>query len=105
MVIGFIIWSICAAVFLGIGISCRRSNEAVGFFTFVKPPAIKDVEHYNTAVSNIWVAAAGLLEIMGIPLLFIEQNSVFFIPMTFAVIILVIAMMILYMRIEAKYKK
>lgn len=38
-------------------------------------------------------------------LLFMEQNSVFFIPITFAAVILVIAMMILYMRIEAKYKK
>lgn len=36
MVIAFIIWSIVAALFLGIGISCRKSNEAVGFFTFVK---------------------------------------------------------------------
>lgn len=40
-----------------------------------------------------------------IPLLFIEQNSAFFIPMTFAAGFLVIAVMILYMRIEAKYKK
>lgn len=45
------------------------------------------------------------MEIIGMPILFIEQNSVFFIPMTFAVVILVIAMMILYMRIEAKYRK
>lgn len=45
------------------------------------------------------------MEIIGIPILFIEQNSVFFIPMTFGIVILVIAMMILYMRIEAKYRR
>lgn len=66
---------------------------------------MKDVEHYDLAIAKLWFAAAGLLEIIGMPILFIEQNSVFFIPMTFAVVILVIAMMILYMRIEAKYRK
>ena len=41
MIGGFIIWSICAAIFGGIGISCRKSREAAGFFTFVKPPVVE----------------------------------------------------------------
>ena len=105
MAVGFVIWSICAAVFLGIGISCRRSKEAVGFFTFVKPPAVKDVEQYNNAVSKLWIVAAGVLELTGVPLLFLEQNSGFFVLPMFAVIILIIAMMVLYLRIEAKYRR
>lgn len=105
MVIGFIIWSIVAAVFLGIGISCRKSTEAVGFFTFVKPPMVEDVEHYNNAVSILWFAAAGVLEIAGIPILFLKQNSPLFIPIIFVVIILLIVMMIVYFKIEAKYKR
>ena len=31
MVVGFVIWSLAALIFLGIGISCSRSKEAVGF--------------------------------------------------------------------------
>lgn len=105
MAVGFVIWSICAAVFLGIGISCRRSKEAVGFFTFVKPPAVKDVKQYNNAVSKLWIVAAGVLELIGIPLLFLEQNSGFFVLVVFAVVLLLIAMMVLYLRIEAKYRR
>ena len=47
MIIGFAIWSIVAIIFAGIGISCRKSHEAVGFFTGCKPPTIKDVEKYK----------------------------------------------------------
>lgn len=105
MVIGFIIWSMVAVVFLAIGISCRRASEAVGFFTFVKPPMVENVKHYNSAVSVLWFVAAGILEIIGMPILFLEQNSPLCIPMIFAVVILIIAMMIAYIKIEAKYKK
>lgn len=105
MMIGFVMWSIAAVIFLGIGISCRKSSEAVGFFTFVKPPMVENVERYNHAVSVLWFVTAGVFEIIGIPLLFIEQNSPLFIPVIFAVMALVIGMMIAYIRIEAKYKK
>lgn len=105
MIIAFIIWSIVAAIFLGTGISCRRSNEAVGFFTFVKPPVVDDIRRYNNAVSVLWFVAAVVLEIMGVPFLFLEQNSPVFILLIFAVIILIIVMMVTYIKIEGKYKK
>lgn len=105
MIIAFIIWSIVAAIFLGIGISCRKSSEAVGFFTFVKPPVVDDIRHYNNAVSVLWFVAAVALEIMGVPFLFLEQNSPVFILLIFAVIILIIVMMVTYIKIEGKYKK
>lgn len=105
MIIAFIIWSIVAAIFLGIGISCRRSNEAVGFFTFVKPPVVDDIRRYNNAVSVLWFVAAVVLEIMGVPFLFLEQNSPVFILLIFAVIILIIVMMVTYIKIEGQYKK
>lgn len=105
MMIAFIVWSIVAAIFLGIGISCRRSNEAVGFFTFVKPPVVDDIRRYNNAVSVLWFVAAVVLEIMGVPFLILEQNSPVFILLIFAVIILIIVMMVTYIKIEGKYKK
>lgn len=105
MTIAFIIWSIVAAVFLGIGISCRRSTKPAGFFTFVVPPEIEDIVHYNNAVSVLWFTAAAVFEIMGLPVLFLEQNSPFCIFVIFGVMFLLIAMMIAYLKIEAKYRK
>lgn len=105
MIIGFIIWSIVAAVFLGIGINCRRSTKPAGFFTFVVPPEIEDIVHYNNAVSVLWLTAAAVLEIIGIPILFLEQNSPFYIFVILGVMFLLIAMMIAYLKIEAKYRK
>ncbi len=104
MIIAFIIWSIVAVLFLGIGISGRKSEEAVGFFTFVKPPVVTDVNKYNRSVSMLWIIAAVILEVTGIPLLFSEQNSPVFVPVIFGVVALIIGMMIAYLRIETKYK-
>lgn len=104
MLIGFMIWSIASIIFLGIGISCRKSKEAVGFFTFVKPPEVENIKKYNYAVSVLWFVVAGMFEIIGIPILFLKQNSPLFIPIIFAVMLLVIAMMVVYLKIEEKYK-
>lgn len=103
--VAFIIWSMVAVIFLGIGISSRKSDEAAGFFTFAKPPKVKDIRKYNNAVSVLWFAAAVVLEIIGVPLLVLEQNSLVFILVVFEVMILVIVMMVTYTMIEKKYKK
>lgn len=105
MIIGFTIWSIVAIIFLGISISSRKSNEAVGFFTFTKPPKVSDVKQYNNAVSLLWFVTAIVMELIGIPILFLQQNSPVFFLIVFAVIILIIAMIIAYLKIETKYKK
>ena len=52
-----------------------RSEKAVSFFTFVKASEVKDVKKYNHAVSVLWSAGTVLFEILGIPQLFIRQNS------------------------------
>ena len=103
--IGFLFWSIVAVVFMGIGISSRKSEQAVGFFTGVKPPSMRDVERYNHAVSMLWFISAVLFEIMGIPLLFLEQNSPVFMFVIFGTVFLIIGMIIVYLRIEKKYKE
>lgn len=104
MIIGFVVWSVIAVLFFGIGISGLKSKEAVGFFTFVKAPIVNDVEKYNRAVSILWFVGAVLLEIIGVPLIFFEQNSPIFIFVTFGVIVLVIGMIIGYIKVENKYR-
>lgn len=105
MIIGFLIWSFCAVIFLGIGISYRNSQNAAGFFTFTKPPDVTDIRKYNRAVSALWLISAALLEAAGIPFLFLKQNSPFFVLVVLFVFLLVIGMMVAFFKIESKYKK
>ena len=105
MVVGFIIWSIVVIIFMLIGISAWKSKQEVGFFTFATPPKMKDVVKYNHAVGKLWFSFAAILEVIGIPFLFIEQNSPIFILIIFEVMILVIAVIIIYLRIEKKYRQ
>ena len=104
MIIAFVIWSAVSVIFLIIGISTWKAKEAAGFFTFVNPPKVKDTKQYNHAVAKLWFAAAFIFEILGVPFLWYEQNSPLIIFIILGVVILVIAMMIIYVRVEAKYK-
>lgn len=104
MIIAFIIWSIVAVVFLAIGINCRKSSESVGFFTFVEPPKVGDVNNYNKAVGKLWFVVAILFELIGVPFLFLKQHSPYFILLTLEVMFLVIAMAVVYLNIEKKYR-
>lgn len=104
MTTAFGIWSIAAIIFLLIGVHVRRSKEEVGFFTFSKPPKVKNVKAYNQAVGKLWFVFAAILEMLGIPFLFAEQNSPIFILPILGVLVLVIGIMISYVRIERKYR-
>ena len=103
MVLAFVIWSGLALVFVGIGIWCRCSGKAVGFYSNQEPPAVSDVRRYNRAVSRLWFMFAPLYEAMGVPFLFAKQNSPVYAFTVLGVVFLVIGMMIAYSRIEAKY--
>ena len=104
MITAFVINSIVAVIFLAIGANAWRSKEAVGFFTFVNPPRVRDTKQYNHAVAKLWFAAALVFEILGGSLLWLEQNSPLIILFILGVVILVIIMMIVYIKVEAKYK-
>ena len=94
MIIGFVIWSIVSAIMLGIGIWSYRSEKPVGFFTGTKPPEVKDARKY-----------AVLLELFGIPFLFLKQNSAGFIPVFLGTIAISIGLMVGYVIIEKKNRK
>lgn len=82
-----------------------KGGRRLGFFTFVKPPDVEETGRYNRAVGTLWFVAAGIFEMIGIPLMFLQQNSPLFLLIIFAVIILLIGMMVVYTRIEARYRK
>ena len=102
MLIGFVIWSIVSLIFVGIGISARRAKEPVGFFTGVKPPVVKDKVKYNKAVSMLWFVYAILLELLGLPLLFLKQNSPGFVISILGTVFISIGLAIAYTFILAK---
>lgn len=103
MILTFSIWTIVSLIFVCIGISCRKSKEPVGFFTFAKAPVVKEVTAYNRAVSNLWLIFALILEIIGIPFLFLEQNSPYFLLISIILIFLVIGIIAAYTKIQSKY--
>lgn len=105
MIVAFIMWSIAALLFVVIGVVDWRSKTEVGFFTGEKPGKRKDIVGYNHAVAKIWFFYAIAFEIIGIPLLFIHQNSIIAIVMIFFVVALSIGIMIVYTKVDAKYKE
>ncbi len=110
MTVGFIVWSLCAVLFLVIGIIDRKSEKPVGFWSNAKPWCnvkeleVTDIRAYNNAVSTIWIVFAIIFEILGLPLLFFEQNSSVFLAVIAGVVILIIGIMFAYVKVERKYK-
>lgn len=102
---GFVIWTIVAVFFLGVGVKSRRSEKAAGFWSNAKPPEVTDIRAYNRAVSRIWFFFAAGFELLGLPLLFCEQNDPRVLIAVFGTIFLVIGIMISYIKVENKYRK
>ena len=105
MIVAFLVWSAVAVTLAAIAVSCQKSDQPVGFFANVAPPSIRDVRAYNNAVSALWFISAAVFEIIGIPFLFLQQNSPIFVLVVLAVVIWCIALMIAYLKIEARYRK
>ena len=105
MTVGFVIWSIVFLVLVGIGIWAWKSEKAVSFFTGTKAPEVTDVRKYNRSVAVLWFAYAVLFELLGLPLLFLKQNSVGFLGCILGVPVISIALIVVYNRILRKYEK
>ncbi len=103
--VAFIIWSIVASLFVVIGIVNWRSKTEVGFFTGVEPGKKKDIVGYNHAVAKIWFFYAAVLEMIGLPFVVIPQNSIMAVVVMLAVVLLTIGIMIIYVKVDAKYKE
>lgn len=105
MTAGFVIWSVVSLVLLGIGIWSWKSDKTIGFYAGVKPPEVSDIRKYNRAVAILWFAYAAAFEVLGLPLLFLKRNSAGFVWSILGVVAITIALMIVYNRILAKYRK
>lgn len=105
MDIAFLIWTIICICFLGIGIYSRFSKKEVGFWANAKVIEATDVQAYNKAVSKLWIVFAILFELLGVPFLFMKQNSPLVIISILGTVFLVIGIILAYTMIENKYRK
>lgn len=105
MIAGFIIWSIISIALLGIGVLTWRSRKPAGFFAGVNPPEVRDVRKYNHSVAVLWFVYAILFELLGLPFLFLKQNSAGFVWTVLGVAVISIALMIAYHRILIRYQQ
>ena len=103
-IIGFVIWVVVSMVYVLIGIWAWNAKEPVGFFTFVKAPEVSDVKGYNHAVAKLWFFFAAVMVLLGLPLL-AGQNSPLILISVIGAMFLVIAIVVIYLRIEKKYRK
>ena len=101
---GFAFWTITCLIFVGLGVWSFISKKAVGFWAGVEPPKVKDVKKYNRTVGILWFIYAGLMDMMGIPLIFLDQNSAGFIPVILGSVAVTIGLVAAYVMIEKKYK-
>lgn len=100
---GLLIWEACAVLFVVIGMVCFRSKQTVGFFSNVKPAEIRDVRAYNRAVGKLWLVFAAVFALLGIPVMW--EDSPWILLSIIGVVWEIIAAIIVYLRIEQKYKK
>lgn len=104
MIAGFVIWTLVSLFLFGIGIRTWTSRGAAGFFTGVKPPEVTDVRKYNRAVALLWFAYVALFWLLGLPLLFMRQNSPVFLLSILGTAVISIALTVVYNRILEKYR-
>ena len=105
MITGFIIWTAIALMMVGFGVYALISKTAVNFFAGVKVPEIKRVKEYNRAVAVLWFVYAAIYEALGVPLLFLKQNSAGFIITILGVVAVTLAQVIVYYFVMVKYSK
>ncbi len=104
MVIGFVVWSLVCAVMIGIGIADYHAKEAVGFWTGTQPPEVKDVKKYNHACGIMWIIYGLVLEGVGVPLIFLTENSAQLVWLIFGALAATGGLMVAYVFIERKWK-
>lgn len=103
MIVGFVIWSGVSLFIFGVGVWIWRSERAAGFYSGVEPPEVSDVKRYNRAVGTLWFVYAALMELLGLPLLTLEQNDAGFVWSMLGVVAITIGLMAAYHRILDKY--
>ena len=97
----FLLWSICGVLFMFFGIYALCAKKPVRFWNIQETIQVNDVKKYNRAMAKLWFAAAVSFIIIGIPLVIGYQAA--WITMLGSMW-WAIALMVVYTRIEKKYR-
>lgn len=101
----FAIWSMVSAAILSYGVSAWRSKEPVGLFIGIEPPEVKDNIKYNHSVAVLWIVYAIVIEMLGIPLVFLKQNTESLMILIIGVITVIsVIISTVYLQILKKYR-
>lgn len=100
----FIIWTIFGLFFFGLGIYSFRAKKPVGFWANAETLPMEDVKGYNKAMGKLWCVFSVIFILLGLPLL-AGQNAAIIIVSVLGIVFEMIGTMIVYTRIEEKYRK
>lgn len=96
----FLMWGIFGFVFVGLGIHAFWAKKPVHFWNIQEVIRVNDVRKYNRAMGILWIGAAIVFIAMGIPLLMEDMAWISILGGMWWAILL----MVIYTRIEKKYR-
>lgn len=103
--IAFIGWTIVACIFAVMGLVHWKSDKVKGMINNRIPKIPENnVKQYNHAVGILYWIFSALLELLGLPLLFLEQNNPIFLIIALGTVLLVVLFGAFYLRIENHYQ-
>ncbi len=103
--LGFFLWTVCGAVFIGIGIFSLFAKKPLGFWANAETFAVDDVKGYNRALGKLWTVYGAAFILLGLPLLAGQNSPLIVLVSVPGVMAATIAAMCVYtLVIEKKYR-
>lgn len=103
MVYALCMWLVVSGLFAGIGIVSWNAKKAVRFWNLSHQIRVSNVKRYNRAVAKMWFVFAVLFAVTGVPLVG-GYSSAWIIFSILGGMIWAIGLMVVYVRIEKKYR-
>lgn len=102
--IALILWMVCAALFIGIGISCFFAKKQVQFWANFDSPPVTDIPAFNRAVGRLWCGFGIVFALLGLPLA-AGSLPLIILCSVLGTIFACIALIVTFVHIENKYRK
>lgn len=103
--IAYIIWASLGGLLAIMGIITIFLNKPASFWANFKSIEPKAYKEYNLRVGLIWIGFGIYLALIGLPFLLMEDNKLAFLIPILGIVIGVIAVMVIYSKIELKFKQ
>lgn len=101
--LAYVCWSSIGIFFFVLGIYTLKAKKPVSFWTVQQEIEVNDIKKYNCAVARLWFGFGIVMMLLGLPL-FAGQNSPLVIISIIGMMFASIFLMVIYTRIEKKYR-